>query len=52
MGDTILDAAAAHAGGAIAVGVMTEPAPAANLVPEADAILASAEEFLRWLYNQ
>jgi phosphoglycolate phosphatase len=52
VGDTVLDAAAAHAGGAIAVGVMTGPAPAANLVPEADAILASAEELLTWLDNR
>jgi hypothetical protein len=40
---------AARAAGAIAIGVLTGPAPAASLVPDADAILASAEELLTWL---
>ena len=49
VGDTALDVAAARAAGAIAIGVLTGPAPAATLVPDADAILASAEELLTWL---
>ncbi len=49
VGDTVLDLVAAHAAGAMAIGVLTGPAPAETLLPEADAILASAEELLAWL---
>jgi phosphoglycolate phosphatase len=49
VGDTALDVAAARAAGAIAIGVLTGPELAATLVPNADAILASAEELLIWL---
>ena len=49
VGDTALDVAAARAAGAIAVGVLTGPESAATLVPDADAILASAEELPTWL---
>lgn len=52
VGDTALDVAAARAAGAIAVGVLTGPEPAAKLAPDADAILASAEELLTWLDNR
>lgn len=49
VGDTVLDLIAARAAGAMAIGVLTGPAPAETLLPEADAILASAEELLTWL---
>jgi phosphoglycolate phosphatase len=49
VGDTVVDLAAARAAGAIAVGVLTGPAPAATLAPYADAILASPAEFAAWL---
>ena len=49
VGDTALDVAAARAAGVIAIGAVTGPAPAAILVPDADAILAPAEELQTWL---
>ena len=49
VGDTILDLAAARAAGAIAIGVLTGPAPSAILAPYADALLASPAEFAAWL---
>jgi phosphoglycolate phosphatase len=49
VGDSALDVTAACAAGAVAIGVLTGPAPAAILAPGADAILASAEELLTWL---
>jgi phosphoglycolate phosphatase len=47
VGDTAVDVAAARAAGAIAICVLTGPAPAAALVP--DAVLASIEELPTWL---
>jgi len=49
VGDTVLDLAAARAAGAIAIGVLTGPAPSAILAPHADALLASPAEFAAWL---
>ena len=49
VGDTVLDLAAARAAGAIAIGVLTGPAPAAALAPHADPLFASADEFAAWL---
>ena len=49
VGDTVLDLAAARAAGAIAIGVLTGPAPYAVLAPHADALLTSAAEFAAWL---
>jgi phosphoglycolate phosphatase len=49
VGDTTLDLAAARAAGAIAIGVLTGPASAVSLAPDADVIIASAGELLRWL---
>ena len=48
VGDTPLDLAAARAAGAVAVGVMTGPVSAATLSPDADVILASAEDIPTW----
>ncbi len=49
VGDTVLDLAAARAAGAIAIGVLTGPAPFAILAPLADALFPSAAEFAAWL---
>ncbi|MGB8398782.1 HAD family hydrolase [Bradyrhizobium sp.] len=49
VGDTVLDLAAARAAGAIAIGVLTGPAPYAILAPHADALFASPAEFATWL---
>jgi phosphoglycolate phosphatase len=49
VGDTALDVAAAHAAGAIAVGVLTGPASAESLAPYADALIASHAELAAWL---
>jgi phosphoglycolate phosphatase len=49
IGDSVLDLAAARAAGAIAIGVLTGPAPYAVLAPHADALLTSAAEFAAWL---
>ena len=49
VGDSVLDLAAARAAGAIAIGVLTGPAPSAVLAPLADAVLASAAELAAWL---
>lgn len=49
VGDSVLDLAAARAAGAIAIGVLTGPAPSADLAPYADVVLASASELPAWL---
>jgi len=49
VGDSVLDLAAARAAGAIAIGVLTGPAPAAVLAPHADAVFTSPAEFAAWL---
>jgi phosphoglycolate phosphatase len=49
VGDTVLDLAAAHAAGAVAVGVLTGPATAATLSPVADIILASIDDIPTWV---
>jgi phosphoglycolate phosphatase len=49
VGDTILDLDAAHAAGAVAVGVLTGPASAETLAPHADALIASYAELPAWL---
>jgi phosphoglycolate phosphatase len=49
IGDSVLDLAAARAAGAIAIGVLTGPAPSEVLAPHADALLTSAAEFAAWL---
>jgi phosphoglycolate phosphatase-like HAD superfamily hydrolase len=50
IGDTPRDVAAAHACGAVALGVATGPHPIANLVAAgADAVFATLEEFPAWL---
>jgi phosphoglycolate phosphatase len=49
VGDTILDLDAAHAAGAIAIGVLTGPASAESLAPHADALIASYVELPAWL---
>jgi phosphoglycolate phosphatase len=49
VGDTVVDLAAARAAGAIAVGVMTGPAPSADLASLADVLLASPDELVTWL---
>jgi phosphoglycolate phosphatase len=49
VGDTVLDLAAAHAAGAIAVGVLSGPASAGSLAPYADALIASHAELAAWL---
>lgn len=52
VGDSVLDLAAARAAGAIAIGVLTGPAPSAVLAPYADALLASAAELAAWLESR
>ena len=52
VGDTVLDLAAARAAGAVAIGVLTGPAPSAVLAPYADAVLASAAEMATWLESR
>ena len=52
VGDSVHDLAAARAAGAIAIGVLTGPAPSAVLAPYADAILASAAELAAWLESR
>jgi len=52
VGDSILDLAAAHAAGSIAIGVLTGPAPAAMLAPHADATFTSAAAFAQWLESR
>jgi phosphoglycolate phosphatase len=47
--DTVLDLAAARAAGAIAIGVLTGPAPSAALAPYADALFTSPAELAAWL---
>jgi phosphoglycolate phosphatase len=49
VGDTVLDLAAARAAGAVAIGVLTGPAPSAILAPHADALFTSPAEFAAWL---
>jgi phosphoglycolate phosphatase len=49
VGDAVHDLAAARAAGAIAIGVLTGPAPSAILAPNADALLASPAELATWL---
>lgn len=49
VGDTPLDLAAAHAAGAVAIGVLTGPVPGASLAPHADALIASPAELPAWL---
>jgi len=49
VGDTVLDLAAAHAAGAVAVGVLTGPASAESLAPYADKLLASYADLAAWL---
>ena len=49
VGDSVLDLAAARAAGAVAIGVLTGPAPSAVLAPDADALIASAAELAAWL---
>jgi phosphoglycolate phosphatase len=49
VGDTVLDLVAARAAGAIAIGVLSGPAPAEALAPYADALIASYTELPAWL---
>jgi phosphoglycolate phosphatase len=49
VGDSVLDLTAARAAGAIAIGVLTGPAPSAVLAPYADVLLATASELPAWL---
>lgn len=49
VGDSVLDLTAARAAGAIAIGVLTGPAPSATLAPCADALFASPAELAAWL---
>ncbi|QWG19394.1 HAD family hydrolase [Bradyrhizobium sediminis] len=49
VGDSVHDLAAARAAGAVAIGVLTGPAPSAVLAPHADAVLGSAAELPAWL---
>lgn len=49
VGDSVLDLTAARAAGAIAIGVLTGPAPSAVLAPYADVLLGSASELPAWL---
>jgi phosphoglycolate phosphatase len=52
VGDTVLDLAAAHAAGAVAVGVLTGPVSAESLAPSADALIASHAELAAWLASR
>ncbi len=52
VGDTVADVAAARAAGAIAIGVLTGPAPSAILASGADVVLTSPTEFAAWLANR
>ncbi|QWG14218.1 HAD family hydrolase [Bradyrhizobium sediminis] len=49
VGDSVHDLAAARAAGAVAIGVLTGPAPSAILAPYADAVLGSPAELAAWL---
>jgi phosphoglycolate phosphatase len=49
VGDSVHDLAAARAAGAVAIGVLTGPAPSAVLAPHADAVLGSPAELPAWL---
>jgi phosphoglycolate phosphatase len=49
VGDSVHDLAAARAAGAVAIGVLTGPAPSAVLAPYADAVLACPAELAEWL---
>ncbi|MES2196816.1 MAG: HAD family hydrolase [Pseudomonadota bacterium] len=49
VGDSVHDLTAARAAGAVAIGVLTGPAPSAVLAPHADALLASPAELPAWL---
>ncbi|MFZ2159448.1 MAG: HAD family hydrolase [Bradyrhizobium sp.] len=49
VGDSVHDLAAARAAGAVAIAVLTGPAPSAVLAPHADAVLGSPAELPAWL---
>jgi phosphoglycolate phosphatase len=49
VGDSVHDLAAARAAGAVAIGVLTGPAPSAVLALHADAVLGSPAELAAWL---
>jgi phosphoglycolate phosphatase len=52
VGDTVIDLLAAHAAGALAVGVLSGPASAKALAPHADVLIASHAELPGWLREQ
>jgi phosphoglycolate phosphatase len=52
VGDTVHDLAAARAAGAIAIAVLTGPAPSGTLAAHADGLFPSIAEFSDWLHRR